>query len=463
MYETVRLRTVAAVPRVQAAVQASAATRQIEVLVIGIFWLLFLEGALRKWVAPEYSRLLFFVRDPLVLLLYWKAWRMGAFRNPSPFLTAGLGFAVLALLLAFAQSVTFGDTRIFAVVVYGWRQYFLYLPLPFAMAATLNQASVYRFVRHAFAAIVIMAPLVFIQFSSPPSAVINRGIADEEALQFQSFSFTGGGVRPSGPFTSTVGVAHMIPSVFALLLAMWMTAPQLRKMKMPVLVVAGAALATCLAMSGSRAAFVHLGIVVLFSLLLGLVSRDATVRSRALLLPILFVGLGIILFPIVFPEAIAAMLNRVAEAHASEATVTSLGIFGRALYETVDFTHYMRDTPLLGYGLGLGGNGRTYLGAAEAVALVPYAESDWSRHIVDLGPIVGLLFIVYRLVFTASVFAQAVRATRLSSNPFPMLLFGYLGIGFFYGQITGHGTVGGFMWLYLGLCLASCRAAVQGK
>src|SRR5687767_13125474 len=109
MYETVRLRTVAAVPRVQAAVQASAATRQIEVLVIGIFWLLFLEGALRKWVAPEYSRLLFFVRDPLVLLLYWKAWRMGAFRNPSPFLTAGLGFAVLALLLAFAQSVTFGD------------------------------------------------------------------------------------------------------------------------------------------------------------------------------------------------------------------------------------------------------------------------------------------------------------------------------------------------------------------
>ena len=460
MFETVRLRVPAiAQPQTQAAA-LPAVNRQIENLVLAIFWLLLAEGALRKWVAPEYSRILFFIRDPFVLLLYWKAWRMGAFRNAGPFLNIGLMFAGIALLLSFAQSVTFGDSRILAVVVYGWRQYFLYLPLPFVMAATLNRDSLQRFARHTFIAAILMAPLIFLQFHSPASAVINRGIADDENLQFQSFAFTGGGVRPSGPFTSTVGVVHLIPSTLALLLGVWLTTPRLRKISTPILLLAAAGTATCLAMSGSRAAFVHVGIVVLSSLILGMITRDVAVRSRALILPLVLLGAGAVLYPIVFPDALAAMLGRVSEAYSTESQASSLGIFGRALFEMIDFVDFLGRTPLLGFGFGMGGNGRTYLGSIdpELVGQV-WAESDWSRHIVDFGPLFGVLFIVYRIAFTFSVGMQALRATRLSASPFPLLLFGYVGIGLFYGQLTGHGTVGGFLWLYLGLCMASCKSA----
>ena len=463
MFETVRLRTAVA-PILQqmghgeSATSKVASNRQAENLVLTIFWLLFLEGALRKWVAPEYSRILFFVRDPFVLLLYWRALRSDAFRNPSPFLQIGLMFAGVALLLSFVQSITFGDSRILAVVVYGWRQYFLYLPLPFAMASMVSRDFLPRFARHTFIAMVIMAPIVFLQFHSPPSAVINRGIADDEALQFQSFSFTGGGVRPSGPFTSTVGVVHIIPSTFALLLGLWLTAPRLRKISMPMLVVSGAATATCLAVSGSRAAFMHLGIVVLSSLVLGLVTRQSSVRTKALVLPLALVGLGAVLYPIVFPDAFAAMLGRVVEANSVEMQGSPLGIFGRALYDAVDFVRFMQHSPLLGYGFGLGGNGRTYLGGASAVlADVPYAESDWSRNIVDFGPIFGVLFILYRIIFTVTLGIQAIRATNSVPSPLPLLLFGYVGIGLFYGQLTGHGTVGGFIWIYLGLLLISLK------
>ena len=80
---------------------------------------------------------------------------------------------------------------------------------------------------------------------------------------------------------------------------------------------------------------------------------------------------------------------------------------------------------------------------------------------MDLGTLVGVLFILYRIVFTITVFVNALQATRRSANPMPLLLFGYVGIGLFYGQLTGHGTVGGFLWLYLGLCMASCRVALS--
>jgi len=119
------------------------------------------------------------------------------------------------------------------------------------------------------------------------------------------------------------------------------------------------------------------------------------------------------------------------------------------------------DAPLAGYGLGLGGNGRSFLGSDTGLLPTIFAESDWTRHIVDLGPVVGVLFILYRIAVTFDVFRRSIIATRRAADPLPLLLFGYLGIGLFDGQLTGHGTVGGFLWLYLGLCLASCRIALE--
>ena len=40
-----------------------------------IYWLLIFEGALRKWVFPEYQQIIFFLRDPIVLLAYIIAFR----------------------------------------------------------------------------------------------------------------------------------------------------------------------------------------------------------------------------------------------------------------------------------------------------------------------------------------------------------------------------------------------------
>lgn len=436
------------------------AARTIERLTLIIFWLLILEGSLRKWVAPHYSHLLFFVRDPFVLLLYWQALRSGAFKGAGPWFVIGLAFAAIAPLLALAQVVTIGDFRIATVIAYGWRQYFLYLPLPFALASVASEEFLWRFARHAILATALTAPLMFVQFHSPAGAVINRGTAEDEALQFKSFDLYDGRIRPSGFFTSNVGVVNLVPSTLALVFAAWLTPADRRRIRMRTLVLAAAATASCLALSGARGAFASVALVVLASFLVGTVVAQPSIRARALLVPTALFALGAVLYPVLFPEAFSTMAQRVAAAGPIGPGGAGQGMLGRVIAGATDFIPLMERAPLIGYGLGLGGNGRTFLGQESGQLMQDvYAESDWSRHMVDLGPIVGLLFILYRIGLTASLFRRCLLASARFADPFPLMIFGYVGIGVFYGQLTGHGTVGGFTWLYLGLALASCRIA----
>ena len=440
----------------------SGSERAVQRLTLVIFWLVIMEGSLRKWVAPGFSHVLFFVRDPFVLLVYWYALRGGLFRNPSLFLKIGIAFACVAPLLAFAQIAQVGDSRMGTVVAYGWRQYFLYLPFPFVVARVMTEDFLWKLVRHVFIATILTAPLMFAQFESPPASVINRGSAEDEALQFKSFDLLGDKIRPSGFFTVNVGNNNLIPCTLSLLFAAWLTPGNRRRVRTPMLIVTAGATATCLALSGSRAAFAGAALVVLSSMLAGLLIRKATIRFRAIVIPGVLCGVGAVLYPILFPDAFETMLARATVSDTFGDTQGTYGIVGRALYETYDFIYLMGDSPLIGYGLGLGGNGRTYLGdEANHLLQNAYAESDWQRHIVDLGPVLGVLFIIFRIALSLDLVRRTIQATVRALDPFPVLLLGYVGIGVFYGQLTGHGTVGGFLWLFLGITLGASRIAME--
>lgn len=431
--------------------------RRIVSLVLLLFWLLLLEGVLRKWVAPQFAKLLFFVRDPVVLLLYLLAFRANLFRGAPLVFGVGMLFGLVSIALAAAQIISSGNSSLAVVAAYGWRNYFLYLPLPFVIAACFRREELTRFARHVIIATAAMAPLVIAQAASPASAVINRGIAEDEAFQFKSFDYVGSKIRPSGFFTSAAGMAQVAPSTLAFVLALWLVPRRQRAMSVPWLAAGAIATACCLAVGGSRGAFVHCGLVLIAALSASLLVRKARTRATALVVPIVLTLTAVVLYPIVFPESYELLEARVAGAHAAESKFSEFGIFGRAFSETYGFVRYMEGAPLAGYGLGLGGNGRIFLGR-QAASYAPYAESDWSRHIVDLGPIVGLLFIVYRIWFTVWLLRLVVGATRFSSNPMPLALFGYVGVHLFFGQVTGHGSVNGYTWLFLGMCLASCHA-----
>src|SRR5437762_6334593 len=57
----------------------SATLQNIRRLIYLYLFLLIIEGALRKWIVPQFSNPLLLVRDPVVLAIYFLAWRAHIF------------------------------------------------------------------------------------------------------------------------------------------------------------------------------------------------------------------------------------------------------------------------------------------------------------------------------------------------------------------------------------------------
>lgn len=366
----------------------------------------------------------------------------------------------MALLVIFAQlASTHRGHIIFLLAAYGWRNYFLYIPLAFLIGEIFQSKDLYRLVRYTLLLIIPISLLVATQFASAPDSIINSSIAIEDSIKFEGFRGSMGHVRPNGTFTSYSGQVQLVVSTIALALSMWLLPSRNRPVSTLLLTFGTAAVLSCLALSVTRRMFIHTGIVLLSSILAGFVLRGSN-AARAWLLPAGLTVTIILLYPIVFPEGFEAFVSRWNEAYASESHVFGfLGIFGRAFYEFIDFVRLISKVPLIGFGMGMGGNASTVLNMSIGGVLpLLVAESDWSRHFVDMGPILAPLYILFRIIFVAWLGTQALITTRHSGNPLPVILFGYLGIVMLYDKISGHGSIGGYAWLFAGFLMAAINS-----
>jgi len=171
-----------------------------------IYWLLIFEGALRKWAFPSLASVLFFIRDPFLLLVY-----LMALRGPLPkgwrVLSFGCLVAALYCYLAGVQ-VLLGYSTL-SVAAYGLHNYFLYFPLAWMIYTYFNAKDVQRLLRQTLFVAVPIAVLVAVQFVSSPDAVINKGTSQAgEGV----FIVVEGIVRPYGTLTLSIitGVAVLL-------------------------------------------------------------------------------------------------------------------------------------------------------------------------------------------------------------------------------------------------------------
>jgi len=436
--------------------------RQVVALVTVFYLLLILEGALRKWVLTSFGQPLFFIRDPFVLAIYWLALRHRFFPRGEAMAWTGIAFGFIGLLLLVFQAGGVAATidKWPLLAAYGWRNYFLYIPLPFIIGETLKQADLERLAKITFLLAIPIAALVVLQFRAPVNAPINVGFAAIEAQQFHGNAIDMNHTRPMGTFTSDVGQKEFVVTGLAMLMALWIAPAARRYLKLWQMAVLTAALLTCLALSGSRGAMLASGMVVIAAVATAAVMRGSDFSARTIVVPTLIVILAVALYPILFPEGYSTFMRRWSEAEAVETQVFAGGIFGRALYAFYDFFGFLKNTPLAGYGLGLAGNAGLILGVAIP-GFSGWAEADWSRHIVDLGPLVGMVFIAYRIALVVWVGRICVAGARASGSQLPILLFASCAYDLLTGQITGHGTVNGYTWLFTGLTIVAATAGVR--
>ena len=446
-----------------------AVRRRIVQLVFIFYILLTFEGALRKWGLPQLEQVFFFIRVPIVLLLYWIVFRYGYWPRLNRLLLGIYLFAFVAIVLVPIQIIMGGyDPRYLMIAGYGWMNYFLYVPLAFVIREQFNAADIRRLIRLTVGLAVVAAPVVIWQFFSSPDSVINLGSGLDVSDQFKNLGAALGFVRPTGFFTSAAGQAHFVAIAAALIMVLFLQRRRNRDLNSLMLWIGVAAVTTMTMLSQSRSLFFMLGLILVSIAVAGILIGRWRIILRVSIWPTVLVIAAAILWPLLFPMSFEAFVTRWVTASASETQVFHYGIIGRAFYAFYGFSNYLTDTPFFGYLLGLGGNAANQLSWVQLpqAAMVwngygAWAEDGWSRHIIELGPPLGLCFILFRIMFTIWLGLKAVQATHRSGDILPVVLYGYVGIELLTGQITGQSTINGYIWIFTGVCLAAIRMAMH--
>ncbi len=405
------------------------------------FWLLICEGALRKWIAPSLSAPLLVIRDPLVLLIYVQALRYRRFQPDALLLPLFALVSCFLVLAVFQITLSIGGGVL--VSLYGLRTNFLHLPLIFVLPQVLSREDVLRIGKWTLILAVPMTLLMVLQFFSPPNSWLNAATI-AEGQQIQSAL---GRIRPAGTFSFATGVAHfyVLATTFAVYGLLERKAPYPKWLLWAAVV----SIAAVQPVSGSRLLVLGCGLVLVAALLSGLLNPG---RVERLLVMAIVIGAAveILLLTSFFREAVVVFTTRWNDASAAAGGVKQ-GLVWRFLGGFIDPFLMVPQIGLLGKGIGMGTNAASALMTGSFQFLL--AEGEWSRVVLEAGPVLGFSFLVYRVWLAGVMAFRSLRAVNCQQL-LPWLLAWSACRSIVTEQLSQPTNLG-FMVLFSGLCLAS--------
>jgi hypothetical protein len=415
--------------------------RTLRTLIWLYFWLLIFEGALRKWIAPSLSAPLLVIRDPLVLLIYVQALRYRKFQTDAlllPFFALVSCFLVLAV---FQITLSIGGGVL--VSLYGLRTNFLHLPLIFVLPQALWREDVLRIGKWTLMLAVPMTLLMVLQFFSPPNSWLNAATI-AEGQQIQSAL---GRIRPAGTFSFATGVAHfyVLATTFAVYGLLERKAPYPKWLLWAAVV----SIAAVQPVSGSRLLVLGCGLVLVAALLSGLLNPGRVERLLVMAI-VIAAAVEILLLTSFFREAVIVFTTRWNDASAAAGGVKQ-GLVWRFLGGFIDPFLLVPEVGLLGKGIGMGTNAASALMTGSFQFLL--AEGEWSRVVLEAGPVLGFSFLIYRVWLAGVMAFRALRAVNCQQL-LPWLLAWSACRSIITEQLSQPTNLG-FMVLFSGLCLAS--------
>jgi len=413
-----------------------------------LFWvyilLVLFEGALRKWVLPGFSSYLLFVRDPVAVAIYILAFKNGFFP------TQRLALCIYGVAIAATMASFLVDVANPGITVYGFKSNFLHLPLIYVGALVLKRRDVVAIGKLFLITGILMLPVVIMQFRTSPNSWWNVGPGGSVGTQMMGAH---GHVRVAGFFAFINGTAQFC-AMMAAFVVFGLLEP--RNYSKILLVVAGAALILTVAVSTSRATLGAVGtvlamVVVMIFTNAKFVGRIASFVATA----------GVLLFLVstvdIFKEGKETMMARLTETGDAERGVveTSVSWSDRLGNDFKGGFAAMGIAPILGYGIGFGTNGASML--MEGRLRFMLSEGEWGRCILEMGPILGAMYLGIRLAMVLAFFVGAMQSAQ-EGDSLSLLLFGSSVWVILCGQFglasnVGFAVVGG------ALCLAARNAA----
>ena len=415
------------------------------------FILLIFEGGLRKWILPGLSTPLLIIRDPIALWLVVTAWRRGLL--PQNFFLSGM---VLVGIVGIYTALLAGHGNL-SVALFGARPLLIHFPLIFVIGRVFNQEDVLKIGRTLLWFVAPMTLLIALQFFSPQSAFVNRGVGGD--LAGAGFGGALNYFRPPGTFSFTNGntLFYQLAATFIL----FFLVHPIRVNRL-ILVAATIGLLAAIPLSISRGLFFQVIVSVVFLVF-------AMTRNPKFILRILgaVVAVAIILTLLsnlsFFQTAIEVFMSRFTDANENEGGLVKGVIGNRYLGWMLGAVSGSLDTPLLGNGLGIATN------VAVAILTDPILygkvmgtpDEEWGRTIYELGPVLGLVLIFLRVGLDLTIALACFR--RLANKdllPWMLLSFGSLTL---LQAQWAQPTSLGFCTLIVGLTIASLRPSVSAE
>lgn len=405
------------------------------------FILLIFEGALRKWVLPGLSQPLLIVRDPVALVLIFQSLRLGIWKPNNSVIIMWL-----LTILAFIFALIFGHGNIL-VAIYGLRITAFHFPLIFIIGILLDKNDVLHIGKATLWITIVMTVLVGLQFYSPQSAWVNRGIGGD--LQGSGFQAAGDYFRVPGTFSFTNGLSlfYGFASAFVFYFIV-----NKNEIKLPPGLIWGATFSLIAAIPLTVSRTVLFEVVVSAAAVL-FVSGMSIKNLKALFggtIALVFLVLILNTFSF-FQTAIGVFNLRIENATRSEGNLDTVLVdrFLGGMYSAL----INENNTFFGLGLGMGTNVGAKLMTGGMGFLI--SEGEWGRLVGEMGFLMGLFVILIRFSIVANLLKSSWQSTR-HKNILPWMLMSFAFINILQGQ-WAQPTALGFSILTGGLVMASLK------
>jgi hypothetical protein len=376
------------------------------------FLLLIFEGALRKWFLPFLSTPLLLVRDPIVIWALVKASKAGLLPK-NGYITTSVAIGIISMFTAIA----FGHGNLF-VAFFGARTFLFFVPFIFLIGRTFTGKDVEAIGRITLWIALPMTVLVALQFSSPQSAWVNRGVGGDEGGA--GFSGALGYFRPPGTFSFTNGLSLFYSFTSSYVFYFWLNPAKVNKL---LLIGATFALIAAIPLSISRGLLFAIGVVAVFVLI-------ATARKPKYIGKVIGAGIGLFVLMTIlsqqafFNTATEALTHRFETAAVSEGGVEGT-LVGRYLGGILESITSPTNAPFFGYGSGSSTNVGSRLLSGKVESGI--AEDELGRIINEIGPLMGMIIILIRAgISIKSVILSYRRLALGDALPWIILAFSLL-------------------------------------
>jgi hypothetical protein len=374
------------------------------VTIKSVFVIIVLEGVLRKWILPQASEQVYFLKDFLLIVAYLRYYLTSEPKYPFKFSIFNI---LLILVFSWSLYQAFNPSLGSPIIgLFGLKAYFFYMPLMWLVPSLFkSEEEIYRFLRNYLLLAIPVCLLAVAQFFSPASSPINVYAGGQEA----NATLADGITRVTATFPYLTGFSTYLTTCFSLLIPM-LALSQTRLWKWLTIAEVFLVIATSF-MTGARTLLLYevLFVVGYFCTLFFAKPQEAARTTKKFFLPVMLMTAGL---PGIFAKAIDAFSKRTEAASKAESVNDRVLT---PLTEPIALIQQMQFKAFDGYGIGATHQAVPILRRTLnlPVTQIPLAEVETSRVTIELG-ILGLL--LWYLLRLALIFSTWQVLWRLESS-----------------------------------------------